>query len=151
MLLNPAPCKILKQRCKGSGDRKIVSDLHSERLCDVEKRLCSVEYELQEHFRRLADNTVRTLSKHLQSFEVIEKFTSWPLEDIPDTGENWQVTEHGIQNAFKRRLENTIDEWEAKNHILSYTCSSLVQFCNQRFDEGSLTFPSLSSCLGHHC
>ncbi|PFX33604.1 hypothetical protein AWC38_SpisGene1487 [Stylophora pistillata] len=101
--------KMVKHHLCPSTGRKIVSDLHSKRLCDVEKRLCSVEYELQEHFRRLADNTVRTLSKHLQSFEDIEKFTPWTLEDIPDTGENWQVMEHGIQNAFKRRLENTID------------------------------------------
>ena len=133
--------KMVKHHLCPSNGRKIVSDFHSKRLCDVEKRLCSVEYELQEHFRRLADNTVRTLSKHLQSFEVIEKFTPWTLEDIPDTGENWQVMERGIQNAFKKRLENTIEEWEAKNHIFSYTFSCLLQFCNQRFDEGKSLLP----------
>ena len=51
-------------------------DLHSERLRYVEKRLRSVEDELNEHFRKLADDTVRELSKHLQSCEVMEKFTS---------------------------------------------------------------------------
>lgn len=90
-------------------------DLHSERLRYVETRLCSVEDELKEHFRKLAGDTVRVLSKHLQSYEVMEKFTSWTLEDIPHTGESWKVTEDHIQKAFRSRLEDTIAAWEEKN------------------------------------
>ena len=110
-------------------------DLHSERLSYVETRLCSVEDELKEHFRKLAGDTVRVLSKHLQSYEVMEKFTSWTLEDIPHTGESWKVTEDHIQKAFRSRLENTITAWEEKNQILFNTRSSLVQLSDQRFDE----------------
>ena len=110
-------------------------DLHSERLRYVEKRLRSVEDELNEHFRKLADDTVRELSKHLQSCEVMEKFTSWTLEDIPHAGESWEVTEDHIQKAFRSRLENTITAWEEKNQILFNTRSSLVQLSDQRFDE----------------
>ena len=91
-----------------STDRKIVSDLHAERLRDVEMWLCSVEYELQEHFRKLAEDAVRVLSNHLQSCEVMEKFTSWTLDDIPHAGESWEVTEHLIKDEFQKRLQNTI-------------------------------------------
>ena len=110
-------------------------DLHSERLRYVETRLCSVEDELKEHFRKLAGDTVRVLSKHLQSYEVMEKFTSWTLEDIPHTGESWKVTEDHIQKAFRSRLEDTIAAWEEKNQIFFNTRSSLVQLSDQRFDE----------------
>ena len=81
-------------------DCKNVCDLHSERLRYVETQLRSIEDELKEHFRKLADDTVRVLSKHLQSCEVVEKFTSWTLGDIPHTGESWKVTEDHIQKAF---------------------------------------------------
>ncbi|PFX33630.1 hypothetical protein AWC38_SpisGene1494 [Stylophora pistillata] len=122
-------------------DRKIFSDLHSERICDVEKRLCSVEYELQEHFRKLADNAVRILSNHLQSCKVVEKFTSWTLDDIPDTGESWEVTDHFIQDAFRERLQNTIAAWEDENKILSRARTSMVQLSHQRFDESKSFLP----------
>ena len=116
-------------------------DLHSERLRYVEKRLCSVEDELNEHFRKLTDDTVRILSKHLQSCEVIEKFTSWTLEDIPHAGESWKVTEDHIQKAFRSRLENMITAWEEKNQILFNARSSLVQLSDQQFDEGKNLLP----------
>ena len=124
-----------------STDRKIVSDLHAERLRNVEMWLCSVEYELQEHFRKLAEDAVRVLSNHLQSCEVMEKFTSWTLDDIPHAGESWEVTEHLIKDAFQKRLQNTIAAWEEKNQILSYTRSSLVQLSHQRFDKGESLLP----------
>ena len=122
-------------------DRTDVSDLLSERLRYVEKRLCSVEDELNEHFRKLTDDTVRILSKHLQSCEVIEKFTSWTLEDIPLAGESWKVTEDHIQKAFRSRLENMITAWEEKNQISFNTRSSLVQLSDQQFDEGKNLLP----------
>ena len=124
-----------------STDRKIVSDLHAERLRNVEMWLCSVEYELQEHFRKLAEDAVRVLSNHLQSCEVMEKFTSWTLDDIPHAGESWEVTENLIKDAFQKRLQNTIAAWEEKNQILSYTRSSLVQLSHQRFDKGESLLP----------
>ena len=124
-----------------STDHKIVSDLHAKRLSDVEMWLCSVEYELQEHFGKLADDAVRVLSNHLQSCEVMEKFTSWTLEDIPHAGESWEVTEHLNQDAFKKRLQNTIAAWEEKNQILSYTRTCLVQLSHQRFDKGKSLLP----------
>ncbi|PFX15324.1 hypothetical protein AWC38_SpisGene20448 [Stylophora pistillata] len=122
-------------------DRKIVSDLHSERLCDVEKRLCSVEYELQEHFRKLADDAVRILSNHLQSCKVVEKFTSWTLDDIPDTGESWEVTDYFIQDALRERLQNTIAAWEDENQMLSRARTFMVQLSHQRFDESKSFLP----------
>ena len=92
--------------------------LHFKRLRYVEKRLRSVEDELNEHFRKLADDTVRVLSKHLQSCEVMEKFASWTLEDIPHAGESWKVTEDHFQKAFRSRLENTITAWEEKTNFI---------------------------------
>ena len=99
-------------------ERLCYVDLHSERLRYVEKRLRSVEDELNEHFRKLADDTVRVLSKHLQSCEVMEKFASWTLEDIPHAGESWKVTEDHFQKAFRSRLENTITAWEEKTNFI---------------------------------
>ncbi|PFX33633.1 Serine/threonine-protein kinase ULK2 [Stylophora pistillata] len=119
-----------------SGDLRL-----DKRLCDIEKRLHSVEEEMQEHFRKLADDAARVLSKHLQSREVVEKFTSWTLDDIPKTESSWEVTEHFIQDAFTKRLQNTIAAWEDENHILSYTHSCLVRFSNQRFEEGKSLLP----------
>ena len=124
-----------------STDRKIVSDLHAERLRVIEMWLCSFEYDLQEHFRKLAKDAVRVLSNHLQSCEVMEKFTSWTLDDIPHAGESWEVTEHLIKDAFQKRLQNTIAAWEEKNQILSYTRSTLVQLSHQRFDKGESLLP----------
>ena len=131
--------KMVMDHCP-STDRKIVSS-HFERLRDVEMRLCSIEYELQEYFRKLADDAVRVLSNHLQSCEVMEQFTSWTLDDIPHAGESWEVTEHLIQDAFMKRLQTTITAWEEKNQILSYSCRSLVQLSHQRFDKTKSLLP----------
>ncbi|XP_022797401.1 uncharacterized protein LOC111335676 [Stylophora pistillata] len=123
-------------------DLLVSDDLRlDKRLRDVEKRLHSVEKEMQGYFRKMADDAARVLSKHLQTREVVEKFTSWTLDDIPKTESSWEVNEHFIQDAFMKRLQNTIAAWEDENHILSNTHISLVHFSNQRLNKEKSLLP----------
>ena len=122
-----------------STDRKTVSASNSKRLHNAERQLCSLECEFQERFRKLTDGAVRSLSDHLQTYEVMKQFTSWTLDDIPRTGESWEETEQLIQDQFMKRLQNTIDAWEEKNKILSN--NSLVQWSHQQLDESKSLLP----------
>ena len=114
--------------------------LITERLLMIEKQQSSVNKELQAYLENKTDYAVNTLSKYLKSSDVVEKFTSWTLDDVPNTEESWEVTRNLIQKAIMKRLQDVIATWEEERHVFSDARTSLIQYFRERFNfvEGQL-------------
>ena len=114
--------------------------LITERLSMIEKQQSSVKKELQDHLEKETDHAVVTLSKYLKSSDVVEKFTTWTLDDVPNTEESWEVTRSCIQKAIMKLLQDVIKTWEEKNQVFSDARSSVNQYFQKRFNyvEGQL-------------
>ena len=126
-----------------SEDRKDVIDrmmFITNRLQSIERQQGTVSKELQSYLENKTDHAVSTLSRYLKSSEVIEQFSLWTLDDVPNTEESWELTKNYIQKALMKRLQEKIEEWEEKNHIFSDARASLIRYFQERFSyvEGQL-------------
>ena len=112
----------------------------TERLSVIEKQESSVKKELQDFLEIETDKAVITLSKYLKSSDVVAKFTSWTLDDVPNTEESWEVTRNFIHKAIMKRLQDEIETWEEENHVFSDARKSLIRYFQERFNfvEGQL-------------
>ena len=134
-----------------SEDRKDVIDrmmFITNRLQSIERQQGTVSKELQSYLENKTDHAVRELSRYLKSPEVIQQFSSWTLDDVPNTEQSWELTKNYIQKALMRRLQEKIKEWEEKNHIFSDARASLIQYFRERFSyvEGQLRVLEGSVC-----
>ena len=130
----------IRNSCK---DREQVIErmkLITDRLQSIERQQSLVSTELKAYLKTKTDNAVSALSKYLKSSDVEKQFTSWTLDDVPNTEESWEVTKNYIQKALMKRLQETIETWEERNHVFSEACTSLIQYFQQRFNyvEGQL-------------
>ena len=108
--------------------------LITKRLSIIEKQQSSVNEELQGYLDNKIDYVVSTLSKYLKSSVVVEIFTSWTLDDVPNTEGNWWVTKLStLQKAIRKRFQDVIASWEEENHLFSEARSSLIQYFQERF------------------
>ncbi|KAL9964138.1 hypothetical protein ACROYT_G027725 [Oculina patagonica] len=125
-------------------DRSKVSErmaFITERLAKIERQERSVNEELQEYLAKETDNAVSVLSTYFKSSDVVEQFTSWTLDDVPNSDYIWEAfTTNIIQKALMKRLMDVIAAWEEKNHVFVDACTSLIQNFQQRYNfvEGQL-------------
>ena len=119
-----------------SKDRQEVFDrmiLINERLRGIEEKENSVGRELQEYLENQRESAVTSLSKYLTSSDVVQKFTSWTLDDTPRAMGKWEVTKIYIQEALTKRLQEFITEWEEREQVFSGARGSLIQHFQQRY------------------
>ena len=119
-----------------SKDRKNMIDrmmFITDRLQSIERQQGTVSKELQSYLEKKTDDAVTTLSRYLKTAEVMQQFSSWTLDDAPKTEESWELTKSYIQKALMNRLQETIEEWEEKNHVFSDARASLIQYFQERF------------------
>lgn len=114
--------------------------LITERLTKIEKQQSSVNKELQDYLENKTDNAVSALSKYLKSSDVVAQFTSWTLDDVPNTEDSWEVTKNYIQKALMKRLQDVLAAWEEEHHVFADARDSLIQYFQERFNivEGQL-------------
>ena len=112
----------------------------TDRLQSIERQQGTVSKELQSYLEKKTDDAVTTLSRYLKSLEVMQQFSSWTLDDVPNTEQSWELTQNYIQKVLMRRLRETIEEWEEKNLVFSDARASLIQYFQERFSyvEGQL-------------
>ena len=103
------------------------------RLSVMKDQQSSVNKELQEYLEKKTDNAVSELSKYLTSTDVVEQFSSWTLDDVPNTEEGWEVAKTCIQEALMKRLHNVIAAWEEEHHVFADARTSLIKYFQQRF------------------
>ena len=119
-----------------SEDRKYVIDrmmFITNRLQSIERQQGTVSKELQSYLENKTDHAVRELSRYLKSPEVIQQFSSWTLDDVPNTEQSWELTKNYIQNTLRRRIRENIKEWEDMNQVFSHARASLIQTYQARF------------------
>ena len=63
----------------------------------TESQQCAVDKELNSTIKTSA---ARELSKFLNSPELQQYFTLWSLDNVPDVGGDWNVTEENIKRAL---------------------------------------------------
>ena len=71
----------------------------------------------------------KTLSPHCQIphvLDVVQKFTSWTLDDTPRAMGKWEVTKIYIQEALTKRIREFIAEWEEREQVFSGARGSLI-------------------------
>ena len=90
----------------------------------TESQQCVVDKELNSTIKTSA---ARELSKFLNSPELQQYFTSWSLDNVPDVGGDWNVTEENIKRALVKRLQEKIEEWEIQTNVLAESRTSLTQ------------------------
>ncbi|XP_078379645.1 uncharacterized protein LOC144662657 [Oculina patagonica] len=114
--------------------------LITKRLAKLDKEQSSVGKELQQHLENKTNNAVSTLSMYLKSSDVVEQFTSWTSDDVPNSDDSWEVTTNCIQKALMKRLQDVIAAWEEKHHVFADARTSLIQYFQERFNfvEGQL-------------
>ena len=118
-----------------SEDRKNVTDRMiyiTDRLQSIERQQGTVSKELQSYLENKADHAVSALSRYLKSPEVMQQFSSWTLDDVPNTEESWELTKKYIQQLQMERLVEVIKEWEEMNHVFSDARASLIQYFQER-------------------
>ena len=98
----------------------------NERLRGIEEKENSVGRELQEYLENQRESAVTSLSKYLTSSDVVQKFTSWTLDDTPRAMGKWEVTKIYIQEALTKRLQEFIT-------VFSGARGSLIQHFQQRY------------------
>ncbi len=118
-------------------DRSKVERMASitERLEKIEKQESSISKDLQEYLDKETNNAVCALSEYLESSEVVDQFTSWTLDDVPNSYDR-----NYIQTVLMNRLKNVITAWEDEHNVLANVRTSLFQYFQQRFNvvEGQL-------------
>ena len=62
-----------------------------------------------------------------QSPELQQYFTLWSLDNVPDVGGDWNVTEENIKRALVKRLQEKIEEWEIQNNVFAESRTLLTQ------------------------
>ena len=90
----------------------------------TESQQCAVDKELNSTIKTSA---ARELSKFLNSPELQQYFTLWSLDNVPDVGGDWNVTEENIKRALVKRLREKIEEWEIQNNVFAESRTLLTQ------------------------
>ena len=65
--------------------------------------------------------------KFLNSPELQQYFTLWSLDNVPDVGGDWNVTEENIKRALVKRLQEKIEEWEIQTNVFAESRTLLTQ------------------------
>ena len=110
------------------------------RLIKIEEGQSEVVKELNKCLKYRVDGAMQNLSDYLLSEEVIDRFTSWTLDEVPKVESSWKVTEHEIMKVLSRRLREIIGQWEEDNQVFTSARESLVKHFQQRYQfvEGQL-------------
>ena len=104
----------------------------TDRLQSFERQQGTISKELQSYLESKTDHAVSALSRYLKSPEVMQQFSSWTLDDVPNTEESWELTKNYIQQLQMERLVEVIKEWEEMNHVFSDARASLIQYFQER-------------------
>ena len=110
------------------------------RLSQIEEKETQMIEELRNHMKASVKIAVQELSKYLKSDDVKARFTTWTLDEVPNTEGSWEVTNSNITKVLQKQLGKIIEGWEEDNHVFSDARKSLVQHSQQRYNmvEGEL-------------
>lgn len=111
--------------------KKKVKD-HTDRLKYVERHKDEIMKELRTRLEIYQRDAVTQAHEYLSSEEVIEHFTRWTEENVPQEGVNWSDTEENIQRALSNRFKETLQHW-LEDYMLLAGAQEILQEVLQRY------------------
>ena len=126
-----------------SRDRSKVDEkmrIIAHRLKLIEEQQSEVVADLHRYLKERVNGALRELSQYLSSEEVQASFTSWTLDEAPESEDTWESTRNEIMKVQSNRLRDFIEQWEEDNKVFANARSSLVQHFQSRYNfvEGQL-------------
>ena len=111
-----------------------------ERLELIEEQQSEVVADLHRYLKERVNGAFRELSEYLSSEEVQAGFTSWTLDEAPESEDTWESTRNEIMKVQSNRLRDFIEQWEEDNKVFANARASLVQHFQSRYNffEGQL-------------
>ena len=103
--------------------------------------------ELRKQLEIYQSNAVTRAQDYLSSEEVIERFTSWTEENVPQEELNWSLTEENIQRALSNRFKETLQHWLKDYMLLAGALEILQQVLQKYFPHGEDQLRGLSDGL----
>ena len=105
-----------------------------------EKKQMEAVAGLHQFQRTLEHGALQKLSAYLSSEEVKARFTSWTLDEVPESEGNWDDTVQEIKNPLSKRLREFMQQWEEDNKVFANAYKSLVEHVQSFFSffEGQL-------------
>lgn len=71
---------------------------------------------------------------YLKSPEVIDSFTRWDTDELPEVVGSWEVIEAGILKLVQKRLQTVIQEWEGEEQKFAEARRSVVAFFLKKYN-----------------
>ena len=111
-----------------------------DRLKSIEEKQSEVVLDLHQWLKKTVNDTFHKLRTYLLSEEVKARFTSWTLDEVPRSEDNWVLTRNQISKVLSRRFQEFIEQWEEDNKVFANARESLVQHFQTRYNyvEGQL-------------
>ena len=106
----------------------------TERLRKLQAEQESSKKELREHLGTKFREALSDLIAHLRSSEVIDSFSRWDTEELPECEWPWEIIEAAIMKLVQRRLQTVFEEWEGDNQKFEDARRSVVSFFLRKYN-----------------
>ena len=81
--------------------------------------------ELRDHLETKVREVVGELISYLKRQDVVEMFSTWDEDKLPENEGSWEVIEAGITKLIQTRLQTVIQEWEEEQQKFAEACRSV--------------------------
>lgn len=80
---------------------------------------------LRDHLETKVRNVIDELINYSKRQDVVEMFSRWDEDKLPENEGSWEVIEAGITKLVQTRLQTVIKEWEEEQHKFAKACRSV--------------------------
>lgn len=98
----------------------------SERLAKLRNEQESVMHELRNHLKVSVENVIGELVSYLKLPDVVDKFSKWKEDELPEDEGSSEVIEAGITKLVQTRLQGVIQEWEDEQQKFAEARRSVI-------------------------
>ena len=103
------------------------------RLKQLQTEQESVMRELRGNLETEVRNVVDELINYLKRQDVVEMFSRWDEDKLPENEGSWEVIEAGITKLVQTRIQTVIKEWEEEQQKFAEVCRSVFKSFLQRY------------------
>lgn len=83
--------------------------------------------ELRDNLETEVRNVVDELINYLKRQDVVEMFSRWDEDKLPENEGSWEVIEAGITKLVQTRMQTVIKEWEEEQQKFAEVCRSVFK------------------------
>lgn len=122
----------------------------SERLAKLRNEQESVMHELRNHLKVSVENVIGELVSYLKLPDVVDKFSKWKEDELPEDEGSSEFIEAGITKLVQTRLQGVIQEWEDEQQKFAEARRSVISLflLKYRYLEKELRGLEVRFCYG---